>query len=232
MPEGLSTPEVAKHISEHADEAEGGQPGGRDRVATVVEAALLAVVAVLAAYSGFASSKWSTESRLDLARSSTDRTEASSATSEADTNRNFDSSTFSAWFTAKVAGNESAMAIAERRFRPAFLVAFNAWLATNPDTNPHAAPGPTYMPQYKQPEVHTAAVLNAKATAAFNDGSNAAGHSDDYVLTTVYLATVLFLVAISGHFSLIRARYALMTVGVIILAFAVGRLVTLPRPNF
>jgi len=232
MPEGLSTPEVAKQIGEHANQAEGAQPGGHDRRATVVEAALLAVVAVLAAYSGYAASKWSTESRLDLARASTERTEASTVTSVADTNRNFDSSTFSAWFTAEVAGNESAMVIAERRFRPAFLVAFNAWLATNPDTNPHAPPGPTYMPQYKQPELHTAAVLNEKATAAFNDGSNAAGHSDDYVLTTVYFATVLFLVAISGHFSLLRARYALMTVGVIILAFAVSRLVTLPRPTF
>ena len=232
MPEGLSTPEVAKQIGEHVEHAAGGEHGtGRDRIATIVEAALLAVVAVLAAYSGYASSKWSTDSRLDLARASTARTEASTATSEADTNRNFDSSTFSAWFTAKVAGNEPAMAIAERRFRPAFLVAFNAWLATDPDTNPHAAPGPTYMSQYKQPELHEAAVLNAKATRAFNDGSDAAGHSDDYVLTTVYLATVLFLVAISGHFSLLGARYGLMAVGVLILGFAVSQLLTLPRPS-
>ena len=232
MPEGLSTPEVAKQIGEHTEKSAGGsESAGRDRTATIIEAALLAVVAVLAAYSGYASSKWSTESRLDLAHASTARTLASTATSEADTNCNFDSSTFTAWFTAKVAGNEGAMAIAERRFRPAFRVAFDAWLATNPDTNPHAAPGPTYMPQYKQPELHRADVLDAEATRAFNDGSDAAGHSDDYVLTTVYLATVLFLVAISGHFSMLSLRYALMGVGVLILVFAVGQLLTLPRPG-
>jgi len=232
MPEGLSTPEVAKQIGEHAEHsADANENAGRDRTATIIEAALLAVVAVLAAYSGYASSKWSTESRLDLARASTARTEASTATSEADTNRNFDSSTFDSWFTAKVAGNQTAMAIAERRFRPAFRVAFDAWIATNPDTNPHAAPGPTYMPQYKQPELQRADALNAKATRAFNDGSDAAGHSDDYVLTTVYLATVLFLVAISGHFEMLSIRYALMGVGVLILAFAVSQLLTLPRPS-
>ena len=149
----------------------------------------------------------------------------------ANTTRNFDASTFNAWFAAEITGNQATMAIAERRFRPAFLVAFNAWLATNPNTNPHAPPGPTYMPQYKQPELQEAALLNAEASAASNDGSNAAGHSDDYVLTTVYLATVLFLVAISGHFSMLRARYGLMIVGAIILVFAVSQLLALPRPS-
>src|SRR5262249_18479401 len=153
--------EVAQQVSEHR--AHNDHARQRARIATVIEAVLLAVVAVLAAYSGYASSKWSTESRLDLARASTLRTQAATATSEADTGRNFDSSTFTAWFTAKVAGNQLDMAIAERRFRPAFRVAFDAWLATNPDTNPQAAPGPTYMPQYVLPELHTATVLNARA---------------------------------------------------------------------
>ena len=34
-------------------------------------------------------------------------------------------------------------ALAERRFRPEFRVAFDAWQATNPSTNPDAPPGPT-----------------------------------------------------------------------------------------
>ena len=86
------------------------------------------------------------------------------------------------------------------------------------------------MREYKQPELKKAAALNAKATRAFDKGSTDAGHADDYVLTTVYLATVLFLIAISGHFSMLGARYALMGVGVVILVFAVSQLLTLPRP--
>ena len=86
------------------------------------------------------------------------------------------------------------------------------------------------MPQYVLPELHTATVLNARAARAFQDGTDEAGSSDDYVLTTVYLATVLFLVAISGQFEVLAARYALMGVGVVILVFAVSKLLSLPRP--
>ena len=149
MPEGLSPGEVGKEISEHRahtlneKEGSGGEAKGRDRVMTIIEAVLLAVVAVIAAWSGFAAAKWGTESSLDLARASAARTEANRAAYEAADLRNFDALTFNAWFTAYVAGNTNAMQVAERRFRPQFLVAFNAWLTTDPFTNSHAPPGPT-----------------------------------------------------------------------------------------
>ena len=47
---------------------------------------------------------------------------------------------------------------------------------------------------------------------------------------TVFLATVLFLVGISGHFPLRQARYALIGVGALILGFAVVQLLGLPGP--
>ena len=70
---GLSPAEVGKEISEHRHHTENGEARGQDRVITIIEATLLAVVALLAAWSGFASSKWSTESRLDLAEASSAR---------------------------------------------------------------------------------------------------------------------------------------------------------------
>ena len=126
---------------------------GRDRVITIIEAVLLAVVAVLAAYSGFAAAKWGTESSLQLAKASAARTEANRVDLESFQLKNFDALTFNAWFTAYVAGNKQAMRVAEYRFRPNFQVAFNAWLKTHPFTNPHAPKGPTYMPEYIQPEL-------------------------------------------------------------------------------
>ena len=47
---------------------------------------------------------------------------------------------------------------------------------------------------------------------------------------TVFLATVLFLVGISGHFPLRQARYGLIGVGALILVFAVVQLLGLPGP--
>jgi len=101
------------------------------------------------------------------------------------------------------------MAIAERRFRPEFVVAFDAWRATNPETNPAAPRGPTYMPQYRQPRLDQAKALDEKADEAFAAGVSAGQTSDNYVRATVFLASVLFLVGISSHFPSRGMRYAL-----------------------
>jgi hypothetical protein len=144
--------------------------------------------------------------------------------------KNFDALTFNAWFTAYVTGNEKAMQVAERRFRPQFLVAFNAWLTTHPFTNPHTPPGPTYMPQYVQPELAQANLLDVRADTYYSLGETAANNSDGYVRTTVYLASVLFLVGISGHFRVRGARTTVITVGGVILAFCIVLLILAPRP--
>jgi hypothetical protein len=215
VPEGLPPSEVGKEIAEHraraAEKGPAAEHTGRDRLITIVEATLLAVVAVLAAWSGFAAAKWGTESSLELAQASAARTQANRAAYQAADLRNFDSSTFTAWFVAYVAGNKDAMRVAEYRFRPEFRGAFDAWLRTHPFTNTNAPAGPTYMREYRQPE-------------------EAGGNSDGYVRTTVYLATVLFLVGISGHFRVRGARIGLIGVGAVILVFASVLLIIAPKP--
>jgi hypothetical protein len=225
--EGLSATEVGKEIAAHARHADHER---RDRVLSIAEAVLLAVVALVAAWSGYAAAKWSTESRVHLAESSTARSKANRAQLQAMELRNFDSSTFNAWFAAYTAGNEQAMKIAERRFRPQFRVAFDAWRATNPESNPDAPPGPTYMPQYRQPGLARATALDERADEAFAAGSKAGTTADDYVRTTVVLAVVLFLVGISAHFPLRSARYGLIALGATLLVISVVLLTQLDRP--
>lgn len=227
MGEGLSAAEVGKEIAGHQAHVRSEH---RADLISIIEAVLLATVALFAGWTGYASAKWSTESRLLLAQSSTARSQASRANLVAMENRNFDSSTFEAWFSAYVAGNNNAMAIAKRRFRTEFLVAFDAWELTHPDTNPNAPKGPTFMPEYRQPEAEHAAELDRKADEKYTEGQKAGTNADDYVRIAVYLATVLFLVGISGHFRFKAARYGLVTVGVIVLVLAVATLTTLPGP--
>ena len=202
----------------------------RSDVVSIIEALLLAIVALLVGWSGFASTRWSTASRLTLAQSSSDRGQATRALLEAMEARNFDASTFNAWFAAYSIGNREAMRVAERRFRPEFAVAFEAWRATSPDTNANAPKGPTYLPQYKQPDAVRATALDAKADKEHLEGVHAAGNANDYARTTVYLATVLFLVGISRHFQVRAARFGLLAVGAVVLIFAVTSLATLPGP--
>ena len=106
MAEGFSAGEVGKEIGEHAKRAD--THDRRDRLMSVTEAALLSVVA-LAAWSGFAAAKWSTESRVGLAKASSLRIEASRADADAFELRNFDSSTFESWFAAYTVGNKRAV---------------------------------------------------------------------------------------------------------------------------
>jgi hypothetical protein len=225
MSEGLSATEVGKEIAAHAKHA---QDERADRRLAIVEAVLLSVVAVLAAWSGYAAAKWSTESRVSLSEALTARTKASRANLEALTLRTFDSSTFDAWFAAYTAGNDKAMALAARRFRPEFRVAFDAWRATRPETNPGAPRGPTYMTEYRQPGLARATAFDEEADEAFAAGASAGATADDYVRTTVFLAVVLFLVGISAHFPLRAARYGLVTVGGVLLIVSVVQLARLP----
>ena len=122
------------------------------------------------------------------------------------------------------------MALAVRRFRPEFAAAFDAWRATNPETNPTAPRGPTYMPQYRQPALAEAKRLEEKADEAFAAGASADQTADKYVRVTVFLASVLFLVGISTHFPVRGARYGLIVVGAAVLVASLVQLAQLPRP--
>jgi hypothetical protein len=232
VPEGLSAAEVGKEIAEHKKHGEHGDDEGdhQDRWLSIVEAVVLSAVALLAAFSGFAAAKWSTESSVSLARASAARTKANRADLEALATRTLDSVSFNAWFTAFVAGNKQAEQLAQNRLRPGYRPAFEAWLATDPLHNPKSPPGPSYMPQYVIPQQATADALDAQADEEFTKGSDAGGTADKYVRDTVFLATVLFLIGISGHVKLRQARYGLVGVGVILLAFSVVQLIGLPPP--
>jgi len=163
-------------------------------------------------------------------RGSATRTEANRAAYQAADLKNFDSLTFNAWFTAYVAHNRPAMRVAQDRFRPVFLTAFKAWLTTAPFTDPNAPKGPTYMPQYKQPELARSNALDKKADIYYALGEQAGGNADSYVRTTVYLATVLFLVGISGHFKVRAARIGLISIAGVILVFSSVSLILAPKP--
>jgi hypothetical protein len=231
VPEGLSAPEVGKEIAQHRKHAADSREGDdHDRWLAIVEALLLSLVAVLAAYSGYAAAKWGTQSSVTLATASAERAKANRADLEGIVTRTLDSASFNAWFTAFTARDAEAQRLAERRMRPGYRPAFKAWLATDPAHNPNAPAGPSYMPQYVIPQEAAAKAHDLRATAAFAEGAHAGSTADKYIRDTVFLATVLFLVGISGHFRVRQARIGLIAVGGALLVFAVIQLLGLPGP--
>jgi hypothetical protein len=121
------------------------------------------------------------------------------------------------------------MKVAVHRFRPEFRVAFDAWRATKPESNADAPRGPTYMPEYVQPGLEQAKALDERAERSFAAGQKAGETADKYVRTTVFLASVLFLVGISTHFPLRGVRYALIGLSCVLLVVSLVQLAQLPR---
>jgi hypothetical protein len=244
MPEGLSASEVGKEIAEHrehtehaehADHTEGAEHPAhahatRDRTISIIEALLLSVVALLAAWSGYSAAKWGTDSSLSLARASSARSRASADEIQAIQIRTLDSVTFNAVVSAYLAKNKEAYRVSVKRLRPGYRPAYDAWLATHPLRNPNAPADPSDMPQYKIPQQGEAATLNAQATSEFTSGETDAGTADKYVRLTVLLAAVLFLVGIGSRFPVRVARYGLSGVAATLVVIAVVQLLALPGP--
>ena len=224
MAEGLSASEVGKEIAEHGKES-----GNKThRWLSIAEAVLLSVVALIAAYSGYAAAKWGTEQSVSLAKASAERTKANRADLEAIQIRTLDSVSFNPVFTAMLAGDKNGYRVAVKRLRPGYRPAFDAWVATKPLTNPKAPAGPAYMPQYKIPQAAQAKAFDAAADESFTEGAHAGLTSDKYVRITVFLATVLFLVGISSHFPVKGGRYGLIGTGVVLLVYSIIQLIGLP----
>jgi hypothetical protein len=231
MPEGLSAGEAANELRRHKEHTAGHDTSHLGRWVPVIEALLLSVVTVVTAWAGFSAAKWSTESRLELAEASSLRLQANRALADAAETRNFDSSTFSAWFTAFTLDRPDKMAIAERRFRPEFRAAFDAWRATDPEHNPDAPPGPTYMPNYQQADKAKAEELDKRAEAAFRTGEHSGGVADEYVRITVILAAVLFLIGIGTTFVGRQIRYGIAGVSTVLLVVALVLIGQQPWPR-
>lgn len=228
MPEGLSATEVGKEIADHQEAT--ADHVRRDRLISIIEAVLLSVVALLAAWSGYSAAKWGSESSLSLAKASSTRTKANLDEIQATQIRTLDSVSFNAAETAYAANNTPLFRLAVRRLRSGYRPAFEAWLATHPLKNANAPPDPSFMPQYRIPQEAQARVLNAEADAYFSQGQSDAGTGDKYVRLTVFLAAVLFLVGIGSRFPVRSARYGLIGVAALLLVVSVVQLLSLPGP--
>jgi hypothetical protein len=230
MPEDLNA-EIAHSLHERALEEgkeEDAAAKRRERRLEILEAVLLAVVAIATAWSGYQAAKWDGENARDYGLASKLRTQATQAWTLGGQQKLFDSAQFSAWLQAETSGNKQLANLYARRFSPEYSVAFNAWLRAGGLTNTKAPPGPSFMPEYHNSNYATAARLNTQAGVAFAEGTAARHHGDDFVRVTVLFATVLFLIAVGQRFKLHGPRTGLFGVSLVLLVFALYLVLTYP----
>jgi hypothetical protein len=201
----------------------------RTEVIEILEAIVLAIVAVATAWSGYQTARWDSKQALLYGNSSSTRFAGDQLATRGGQEQLYDASTFGSWLAATATHNKEAAALFERRFRVEFRPAFRAWLKTDPFHNPKAPPGPLVMPQYHNAALVASAAASTKASAAFAEGTAAREHGDDYLRNTVLLATVLFLTALAGRFKTHAVRASLLGVSAAILILCVYYVITYPR---
>jgi hypothetical protein len=152
----------------------------------------LAVVAVATAWSGYQATRWTDAQSAKYAQASAQRVEATRDATLAGQFRIYDEILVNNWLNAHASGDTALEDVFRHRMRPEFQSVFEAWLALDPFNNPDAPPGPLFMPQYRSSLPSTSDQLEADANQQFSEGQAAAEQSAEYVLNTVFLATVLF----------------------------------------
>ena len=121
--------EIASHLREHEPS---GASHTRLEIIEILEAILLAVVAVSTALSGFQAAKWDGVSGRDYATASRERVQAEQASLTSNQLIIYNSGTLNTWMQAVTSGNTKLAAILVRRFTANYRVAFDAWLKTDP----------------------------------------------------------------------------------------------------
>jgi hypothetical protein len=200
-----------------------------DRWFQIVTAIMLGVVAVATAWSGYQAARWGGEQADHYFQASALRLESTRTSTQAGQSLLYDVELFNQWLNAYSRGETSLANVYQKRFRAEFRPAFEAWLATDPFNNPNAPPGPLSMPQYKLSLQEKANQLETQATKAVEAGLAAAEQSDDYILNTVFLATVLFLTAIAERFDWKWVRAVILAFALGMLLFGIFHLVEYPR---
>ena len=207
----------------------GDRSQSRVEVIEIIEAAILALVAVATAWSGYQAAKWAGNRAEQYANASRFRVTAEGLATLAGQERIYDNDTFNSWLAAKLDGKEQAAEFFERRFRDEYRPAFAAWMSTDPFNNAQAPPGPIFMPDYHNANHEQFLRLNKKAVEMADQGTKSGETGDNYVRITVLLATVLLITAIGQRFHFKAVRVVFMVLAFFLLCLPLVRLLMLPR---
>jgi len=225
------------------NDGSGAQSPSSERIGLIL-ALIMAAAAVCTAWAGYQSTKWSGVQANSYAEAGAARTESNRLAIRAGQQRIVDVMTFTQWLNAL---NEEMLidpsatpgkdyqprdgtisGFIFKRFRLEFRPAVDAWLRTLPFVNPVAPPTPFVMPEYQIAADAEADRLDKQADAKFEEARDANQVADNYVLTAVLFALVLFFAGIADRAIGRRAQRLLLVFAVVGLVTAIGLMLTFP----
>jgi hypothetical protein len=197
-------------------------------VAEVIATIVLALATIATAWSGYQAARWGGVQSTSYSQAGALRTESTRSSTQAGQIGQVDIGLFANWINAFATDNQELATFYQERFRDDFNIAFEAWLATNPRNTPEAPDTPFSMPEYRISQAEDAARLETEAEEMFAAGSEANQTSDDYILNTVILASVLFLGGLVSRFKAMAARWVIIVFSLAILAYGLYNILTYP----
>ena len=220
-------PERRKHIIPEEAPATNTHDATEERpdrqIRETVVLIVLSVTAVLTAWCGFESAKWSGEMSVAFSEASSSRIEAARQSGVANAARQADLSIWGVYLQAQAQGDTALATYVQKRFTDHFRVAYQAWIAQGEATS-----GPFNMKEYVPPGTTEAAAADQYADTRFAEALVYNQSGDNYALLTVLYALVLFFAAASTRLGRSKAQWILIGVASAFLIAATVILATFP----
>jgi hypothetical protein len=202
----------------------------RDERVEVVAAVLLSLATVLSAWGAYQATRWSGEQANHYAEAAALRASANAQGTIASRQIQIDVATFIAWSNAVQDEDDRLADFIQARFRKEFVPAFDQWLGSGLPDSSGLPPGtPFEQSSYKLVAQALADQGVKDADKALLAAQDANQISDNFVLTAVLFASVLFFAGIAARFRPQWIRWAML--GVAVVVFVLGLIVEFALPQ-
>ncbi|MEA1902635.1 MAG: hypothetical protein U9N56_03825 [Actinomycetota bacterium] len=219
--------------------------GASDRV-ELISTIVMSLAAIFTAWAAFQSAKWSGEQATNFSKAGATRTESTRFDTRAGQLTAIDVNVFTAFADAVNSdagdglieiGPGTPFEVVEgtlsgfwyERVRTEFRPAFEAWVDAFFEDRDNAPPSPFAMDEYVVADAIEADRLQNVADDLAAAAGQANQNSDDYVLTVVAFALVLFFSGVSSKLASRGNRYLSVVVAFVIFVGATWTLFSLPR---
>lgn len=197
--------------------------------AEIVSAVLLSIASIVTAWSAYQSTRWSgVESTHNVAASAA-RVESTREFTMASQRYSIDSILFSQWVNAYANGDQALETFyRERVMNELFVPRLDEWIASDPLNNPDSKRNPLIGEEYREELLRPSLDLIAEAEENSLKAQQANRYADNYVLTTVICATVLFFAGIANKFGSRNIKAAMLVLAALTLLGAITFSISLP----
>lgn len=217
-----------------------GESGVAEQVTSTLEAWLefipsvfMALAIIFTAYSAYEATRWSGVQAAEFATAGSLRTEATTEITVGMTELSYDAQVFAAFaleFRDADFDDPETLAgvldLADDLMRDEFKPFLDEWLALEPDDNPDVPRTPFGLPSFENDDLVEAEVLQAEAEASFEKAKEANQNGDDYILATIFFASVLFFTGLRLRNASVRSFVQVLAAAALIAGIL--RVVTLP----